>query len=114
MWPSLEPGELRHRIQIQQQTSSPDGFGQPQPTWTTIVDAWARIEALSEKELYQNGQLTSQVSHTITLRYPAGATVTAGMRVTYGSHVYHVQAANNLEQRNTVLKLLVLEINAAA
>lgn len=112
MWPSLEPGDLRHVIQIQQRTTAPDPFGQPQPTWTTVLNTWSKIETLTLRELYQSGQFTSQVTHTITLRFPA-VTISPGMRAVFAGHTYIVQAANNLEQRNTVLQLLVLELNEA-
>ena len=103
------PGSLRHQIAIQAHSSSPDAYGQPVQTWTTIATAWAAITLLTAKEQYASGQLAAQSSHAIMLRFPPAA-VKAGMRVTYGSHVYRIQGVNNLEQRNTWLQLFVLEI----
>ena len=110
-WPSVNPAELRHSIQVQSQSSTPDSFGQPQQTWTTILTTWARIEALTERELDQADQLTSQVTHTITMRYPSGVSITPGMRAVFGSHIYKIQTANNVDERNVVLKLMCLALN---
>ena len=109
-WPRLNPSDLRHTVQIQSQSTDTDSFGQPLQTWTTILTARVSIEAIKQAELYQAGQLTSQVTHLITLRWPA-VNITAGMRALYGSHIYKIQAVINVEERNIVLKLLVLEIN---
>lgn len=113
-WPRINPSELRHQVQIQSESSTPDSFGQPQPVWTTILTAWASVETINEKELYQAGALTSQVTHTITIRYPGSSvTIAPGMRVVYGSHTYKLQACNNVDERNILLKLMCLELNGA-
>ena len=111
-WPSLEPGKLRHRVQIQQQSATPDAYGQPQLTWTTILTTWSQIQVVTQRELYQSGALTSQVTHTITMRWPS-VSISAGMRVVFGSHIYQIQAPNNIEERNVILKLMCLEPNGA-
>lgn len=111
-WPSLEPGQLRHQIQIQQQSSSQDSSGQLLETWTTVRTSWASIQSITLKEAFQSDQLTSQVTHTITLRWPSGVSVQAGMRVVYGSHTYKIQAVNNIDERDVILRLLVMELNA--
>lgn len=111
-WPRLNPSELRHNIQIQLQSTGQDEFGQPLQAWNTILTAWASIEELTEAEQYQAGQFTSQVTHTITLRWPSVA-ITGGMRVLHGSQVYLIQTPVNVQKRNIVLKLRALEINGA-
>ncbi len=111
-WPALEPGKLRHQIQIQSQSSSQDSYGQLQQTWATIRTSWASIQSLILKEAFQADSLTSQVTHLITLRWPSGVSIQAGMRVVYGSHTYKIQAVNNIDERNVILKLLVMELNA--
>jgi SPP1 family predicted phage head-tail adaptor len=111
-WPSLEPGQLRHQIQIQSQTTTPDAFGQPQASWSTIRTSWAKIEALTQQEAFQPDQFTARVTHRITMRYPNGVSIQGGMRVLYGSHTYLIQNVNNYQERNAILFLKVLEINA--
>lgn len=110
-WPSLEPGQLRHRIQIQSQTSTSDGYGQPQATWSTLLTTWSRISVIKQNEVFQADQFTSKVSHTITMRFPNTITVTPGMRAVFGSHIYLIQALNNIDERGLILQMLVLAIN---
>lgn len=109
-WPSLNPGTLRHRVQLQQESTLPDSFGQPQSTWTTVLTTWARVEAISMREMFQSNQLVSQISHAITMRYQSTVPVAPGMRIVFGNHTYKVQAINNIEERNIILRVLALEI----
>lgn len=111
-WPRLNPSELRHSIQIQSQSTEKDKFGQPLQNWTTVLTTRASIEAIEKVERYQARQFTSQVTHVITLRWP-NVSITAGMRVVFGSHIYTIQALDNVEERNVILNLLALEINGA-
>ncbi len=111
-WPSINPADLRHQIAIQSLTSTPDAFGQPQQTWSTILTANGRVTtATKQLELLQAGALSSQVTHVVTLRYPAAVEIQAGMRVVYGTHYYKIQAVDNFDDRNVLLNLLCLEIN---
>lgn len=107
----LNAGELRHQIQIQSASTTPDSVGQLQKTWSTVRTPWASIEAITGRELYQAGELTSQVTHVIKMRYPSGVNVVAGMRVLFAGHAYLIQAPINVGQQNVVLKLYVLELN---
>jgi SPP1 family predicted phage head-tail adaptor len=108
-WPSINPGDLRHRVQIQQQTSTSDLFGQPLETWAGIRTTWAGIEAIALREKFQ-GEFTPEVTHTITMRYPNGVTVAAGMRVVFGARVFKIQAVNDVGGRRLVLKLQTIEL----
>jgi SPP1 family predicted phage head-tail adaptor len=112
-WLTVNPGELRHLVELQQQTTAPDTVGQPQPTWTTIRTAYAAIAVATQKETWQPSQFTSDVTHTIKLRWTL-TTIRPAMRVVYGTHVYQIQAVDNVLQKNLVLRLLVQELNASS
>lgn len=109
---ALPAGSLRHSIEIQSPATSHDNFGQPLQTWTTVLTARASIEDVLEREMYQNGQFTGQVTHTIRLRWPGTAvSIAPGMQVICGAHTYTIQTAVNVQQRNRVLKIMALELN---
>jgi SPP1 family predicted phage head-tail adaptor len=112
-WLPLDIGKLRHLVLLQVETTAPDAVGQPQPTWATVDTQWARIEALSQRETVAAGAMSAQVSHVVTLRWSSASALAPGMRVLYGSHVYHVQGVVDVEERNIVHQLRVLEINVA-
>jgi SPP1 family predicted phage head-tail adaptor len=106
---TLDFASLRHFITIQKRSDSPDQYGQPNTSWVEVTTAWASITAVTSRETYQAQQLNSQVTHSIVMRYQP-VSITAGMQVKYGTKTFDVQAVDNVEQRNAILKLLVLEL----
>lgn len=109
---SLPAGALRHSISVEQRTVNSDSFGQPLETWNSILVTRASIEMATQKEVYQAGLLAEQVTHIITIRWPGSLTLlTTGNRVRFGSHLYTVQAVENIQERNRVVRLFVLEVN---
>lgn len=112
-WPALDAGTLLHQVQIQSQASTADSFGQPQQTWTTIRTACAAIATPSAREVFQAGQLTSQVTHMLTMRWSPTA-IAPGMRAVFGSRTFKVQAVINVDERNIVTRLLCLELGATS
>lgn len=111
-WPSINPADLRHSIQIQAVSTTQDGYGQPLTTWTTVLTVNAGIADEKILELFQAGALTSQGTHHWILRYPANVSIQAGMRVVFGPHYYKIQGSFNPGERNVLLFLACLEINA--
>lgn len=108
---AIPSGAMRHEIQIQQQTSAQDSFGQPQQSWTTVLTTLAAIATLSQREVYQL-QFLAQVSHRITIRWPGSSIgIAGGMRILFGSRVFQIQTPDNVQERNRVLHMMCLEIN---
>ena len=81
------------------------------------MDLWAEIIPIttsgagnrrsSGKEILMAGQVQSEISHKILLRYQDG--ITPAMRLLYESRVFNIRyVANSGERRNT-LELLVQE-----
>ena len=106
----MRAGEMNRRVQIQQQTPARDEFGQPQQVWTDVVSCWARIRAVTGKQVYAASGFTSELSHAITIRKPA-VTVRSSMRVLYRSRVWIVQAVSNPDEGTRELILMCLELN---
>jgi SPP1 family predicted phage head-tail adaptor len=109
---SLPAGSLRHAITILTASSTQDAAGQPVATWTEVLATRGGIRTLTGREMTQNDQITSQVTHEITLRWTP-VTIAPGMRVSFGSHTYQIQATENVLERNRVLRLQVLAVNDA-
>lgn len=111
-WPGRDPGELRHQIQIQTVSSTPDATGQPQQVWTTVWTCWAKIRSLTLREVAQMNQVTSRVTHMISVRYPCGISVQASMRIVFGTQIYKIQGVDNPFERNVWLDMTCLQIDA--
>ena len=108
----INPGELRHAIQIQQQTATQSASGEPQSTWNTVLATSAKIATASSREVYRAAQFTEQVTHVVTIRWPGpGVSILGGQQVVFGSRVFELQTVENVQERNRVLLLHCLEIN---
>jgi SPP1 family predicted phage head-tail adaptor len=111
----IKAGELRHVIQIVQQTpGDQDSFGQPKHgDESPIATTRAKIEALSGRELYAAQQKVSQVTHRITIRYMRG--LKALMNVWFNDpgtglrRQFQIQSIENPDETTHMLSLLCIE-----
>jgi head-tail adaptor len=110
-WPLIDPGDLRHLVQINKQSATQDSFGQPVLSWTTFRTPMAGLNLLSLKEAFGDGQLTAQESDIWTMRWTPDE-VQPGMQLVFGANAYEIQAVNNVMRRNVLLHLLCLQLNA--
>ena len=114
----VDVGSLNQRVQIQQQTTAQDKFGQEQQVWTPVYTAWASISVQNSQLLYQTAEFVSKVTHRITLRWTSSIVIKPNMRVVYTEattgvvHTYNVEALLNADQRNRILVILAYELNA--
>lgn len=104
----MKAGELRHKIAIQNLSTTRDGFGGVVETWTTIATAWARVEPLSGREFWEARKMNSDISMKITMR-ASGINISPRMRIALnGRHVY-IEVVREIEERGIELILLCRE-----
>jgi SPP1 family predicted phage head-tail adaptor len=108
-WPSLDPGNLNHRVQIQQQLK--DAYGNVATT-KTVLRCWANIVTIKLTETTKD--LVSEVTHTVSIRFRRDTGIAPGMFVIYRAHSYRIQAIENVDERDIILKLRCLALNDAA
>lgn len=86
---SLDAGRLRHRVVIEQKTTTRDpDTGAPITAWVTFATVWAEVAPLSAKEFIAAQAMQSEVSARITIRYLPG--LLAAMRVLFRGQVYNI------------------------
>ena len=115
----LPPGMLRHEIQIQAPAATPGPYGASvEPTdWTTVMSCMAGIDAISARDTYGAGQLTSELSHVVWIGWTDTA-IKAGYQILFQStpsmpaRVFKIQAVENVQERNRVLTLRCLEVDS--
>ena len=109
----IPPGFLRNQVQIQAPSGTKDSTGGVNQSWSPILTAMAGIITLAQREVYQTGQFTGQITHRITLRWPGESIVIASeMRVVFGKRIFVIQAPpDNVQERNRVIHLLCLEMS---
>lgn len=107
----MQAGRLKRRLTIEEPSASKDDFGQPLQTWTSVLETWGDIRAITGKEIFALGSgFTSQVTHKIVLRFPSVALV-AGMRVCYLARIFLVQFVSDPNEDRRELDLICLELS---
>ena len=100
-------GQYRHYITIQQRVDAVDGFGQPQPTWSTFAQVFAAVEPLNGREFFAANQFETEVTVRIKIRYLSG--VTTKMRVNWSGKVYDIKSIINISERDKIMQLMCRE-----
>lgn len=104
----MKPGNLRHRVTIQQLTRTDDGAGGYIETWTAVATVWADVYPLKGNERYEAQQVQANLSHRVTIRYRAG--IVPSMRLQYGTRTLNIEAVIDPEERHRELVLMCSEV----
>lgn len=84
----MQAGRLRHRVTLQQGTETLGAAGDVSRTWTDVATVWGEVRPMSGREREIAGQLQSEETHTVRIRYRAD--VTPQMRLSWGGGTLHV------------------------
>jgi SPP1 family predicted phage head-tail adaptor len=107
----MNPGDLRHRITLQQKTKIPDGQGGYTESWADFVTVWAAIETPTGqwnwKREAEAGQLQSDLEYRIRIRFQSN--VTPEFRVKYGSRIFSIKSVVDVNERHQELILFCSE-----
>jgi len=107
----LRAGFLRHRVDVQEQTDTPDGMGGFTTSWASVSGMGsvpAAIWPLSSKEQLDAMKLESVITNKIRIRYRSG--ITSKNRMVFGSRIFNIKGAPiNADEKNKTLDFLVTE-----
>jgi len=92
--------EARHRISIQSYTAVADGEGGFTNTWTTTATVWAAVYPVKASQVFDYYSVNSEITHIIKLR--GYITVNATQRVLFGTRIFEILTAENLQERDFV------------
>ncbi|WP_435007991.1 phage head closure protein [Tundrisphaera lichenicola] len=98
---------LRHKVVIQSVSQVTDGQGGFTETWADGATVWCSITPIKAYERVQAMQMQTPVSHKIVMRYRSD--VTTANRLRFGSRVFEVKEAINVEERGRILQIKALE-----
>ena len=93
-------------FQVEGTPTSDSGGGFTQ-TWAELDVLWARLRALSAKELIAAGAQEGQVMYDVTIRYRSD--VTTANRILIGSRTFNITGVMNPEDLNETLILRAVE-----
>lgn len=103
----MRADKLRHLIQIQTLDAANELDGDTENAWSNERQEWAYIRPLMGRELEQSQQMQSHTTHKITTRWFTG--FDSERRFTYGSRIFHVESAVNIEERDRFIEWQCVE-----
>lgn len=104
----MRAGTLRHVVEIQVATITPNPDGQPIETWATAFTARCSFEQLSGRELVQAQQVVSDATHILRARYRPDISETNRLR--FKGKNFGVLDVDNVKSLNRELVVLCKEI----
>jgi len=102
----ITAGMLRHTVEIQQATKTPNGSGGFVDAWATIATIKGAMRAKSGYERMQAARLDAQTKNELTIRYRAD--IHERHRIVFDGKRYGITFINDLEFRK---RWLVIDLD---
>ena len=109
-WPSLNPGELRHRVTVLAETPVVNATG-TDTVLSPVISAWAKIEPMKGTDVVRAGQTITQLPVIVSMYYDARVQPSMQLQALNGR--YAIQAIRNVLELNAVMELTCLAIAGA-
>lgn len=103
----MQSGALDSLVTIQQATETQDAAGEPIAAWSTVVQVWAKIEAIQGREFFDAQVVQADLTHRVTIRYRSG--IVPKMRIVYGSRTFEITAVHDDTGRRAWLTIMAVE-----
>ena len=103
----MRAGQLRHRLELQENTPTRNAVGEEVAVWSTIERFYGSIEPLSGREFLNAQASAAEMSHRIRRRYKAG--ITPDHRIRFGERLFDINVVINIDERSRELEILVKE-----
>ena len=111
MYPTVNPGDLRHPISIYQRGPAPVGVAGAKVQRVLVTTAMASIIPVRGTDVIKSGQATTQLFLTLKIWYQPG--LAPNMEVdTEGGSTYLIQSIENPLEMNVLLVLNCLGLGA--
>ena len=102
----MRAGKLRDLLTIQEPTITQDDYGGVKKTWNLWRKAWANIEYLTGRELWQAQQANSQAEGRITVRSGDVDGIKPKMRIKKNDNIYEILAVFPADNRGRETQVL--------
>jgi SPP1 family predicted phage head-tail adaptor len=104
-------GAMRHRVTVQNFTTTTNALNQRQKTPTAVGEYWADIVSLTGRELVRAQQVNAEITHKVTMRYQGE--IKASYTLLFNGRTFHVLWVDNVGQRNRELHVYCNEVVSA-
>lgn len=107
----MRAGTLRHKITVQQKSTTRDDYGQPLDAWPDVVTVRASAVNKGGGEFYAAQKINAEVTELFKTRYSTStAAIKPKMRVEFGTRHFDILHINNVDEANKELQLLCREL----
>ena len=107
----MNPGELQHRITIQDSIIHEDEIGGQVYDWVDFATVWAKVEALSGREYWAAAQVNAEKTVRVKIRFLPG--VATDMRVVFRERTrertFDIKSVIDPDERQRELILMCTE-----
>lgn len=104
----MNPGQLRHRIQIIYQKDSVNEFGEPIKIPTVLRTIWAAISPAIGRNYYAAEQTQTDAKTKINTRYFSD--IKRDMQIKYGDILYDIVDIQDVNMRHEELVIYCSEV----
>ena len=101
------PGQLTHRLELQENVSTADGLGGDEVNWTTLTHLWARVVPVRQSSAQSADHLQGVVSHEVHIRYRDD--VRDGMRFLRQGRILRILSCLDMDEMRRYLTCLCEE-----
>jgi SPP1 family predicted phage head-tail adaptor len=105
----ISPSDLIHEIVIEGPVQVQDATGAQTETWQTFAEPYAAIKWLRGREFFAAQQFSAERWCRISIYWIDG--VNEKMRIRFGSRIFDIKFANNVDELNQDLELMCIERN---
>jgi len=101
-------GELRHRIKIQQRSTTQNSFGEVLDNWVDVATVWAKVEGLNGREFFAAYQTNTNITYRVKIRYRSD--IKQDMRIVFKDKILNIKAIISPDGVNNELYLMCEEV----
>jgi len=104
----MEPGKLRHKVDIEQAQITRDKLGGEGKHWVVCATVWADIQPLRGTEALVAQQVKATLSHKVRLRYDLR--IIMGCRIKYGSRTFQINSIRDVDEKHEEMETICSEV----
>ena len=107
----LDPGKLRHRVELQRYTIASDAIGNQLPSWQTVQTLWAGVNSLYGQEYWAAAAQGQQNTVVFVMRYSPllGQLLRdgelTGWRLFFEGQPYNIKSCDDVEFQHILVKI---------
>lgn len=104
----MNPGDFRHRLEFFRVDTVDDAGGGGAESEVLVAKVLAKVETLTEREIFRNRQAADSSTHRFTFHYRRG--LSTALRVRFGARVFKLTSLVNVNEENFEMVALAEEL----